>query len=262
MEAEKGTSTANIAFHSQPVSPSDSQTTISNPLISPQELSQELSQRLGTIKSVHFINESTSTTNLQTKEPIKRLRPELSTLLTCLIKQTRSLVKSSHHIELLQTAIINRDPPRGLRPKVNPRIPDSKRIDFIIEWEEVTNTAALNYTKLLLKQWEFTRKTSIENTENLESRIKALNANEEEWIYIKETLTKIEQQTKEDLEKKTVRRTPSRQTQIQPQQQQEEEPQIPYPGTSGIQQNNSPRQFYHAQLPQRNREDFRGNNRQ
>ena len=111
-------------------------------------------------------------------------------------------MKSAHHIELLQQAIINRELPRGLRPKVNPRIPDNKRIDFIIEWEEVTNTAALNHTKLLLKQWEFTQKTTKENSENLEGSIDSLNATEEEWIYIRETLTKIETQTRKDLEKK------------------------------------------------------------
>ena len=138
-------------------------------------------------------------------------------------------MKSAHHIELLQTAIANRDPPQGLRPKVNPRIPDNKRIDFIIEWEEITNTAALNYTRLQLKQWEFTQTTARENTDNLNTRITSLKATAEEWTYINETLLKIERQTREDLERKGPRRTNSR-TSIQ---QQEE---VPYPGTSGVSQ--------------------------
>ena len=163
-------------------------------------------------------------------------------------------MKSTHHIELLQTAIANRDPPRGLRPKVNPRIPDNKRIDFIIEWEEVTNTAALNYTRLLLKQWEFTQGTARENTDNLNTRINSLKATDEEWTYINETLLKIERQTKEDLERKGPRRANSR-TSIQ---QQEE---IPYPGTSVVSQITSPRPFYHEQLPQRT-EGTRRNNLQ
>ena len=184
-------------FHSQPPSRSDS----TESTITPQELSQEISRKLQATKSVHFLSTATSTTTLPEKDPIKRLRPELSTLLTCLIKQTRSVVKATHHIELLSTAIATRDPPRGLRPKVNPRIPDNKNIEFIIEWEEVTNSAALSYTKLLLKNWEGTLKTSRENIENLETRINKLQSSVEEWTYIRETLNRIESQTKEDLER-------------------------------------------------------------
>ena len=147
---DKNTGTNQI-FHSQPVSKTNSQeSTTSEVLISVEELSQKLT----TLKSVNFLTTATSTTTLSEKEPLKKLRPELSTLLTCSIKQTRSIVKATHHTQILSTAILNRDPPRGLRPKVNPRIPDSKNIDFIIEWEEVTNNAALSYTKLLLKNWK------------------------------------------------------------------------------------------------------------
>ena len=130
---DKNPSTAVQTFHSQPPSRSSSHESTPDILISTQELSQKLQKNLDTTKSVHFLTTATSTTTLPDKEPIKRLRPELSTLLTCLIKQTRSVVKASHHIEVLKTAIETRDPPRGLRPKVNPRIPDSKNIDFIIE---------------------------------------------------------------------------------------------------------------------------------
>ena len=167
---DKNTGTHQI-FHSQPVSRTNSQeSTTSEVLIS----GEELSQKLNNLKSVTFLNTATSTTTLSEKEPLKKLRPELSTLLTCSIKQTRSIVKATHHIQILTTAVQNRDPPRGLRPKVNPRIPDNKNIDFIIEWEEVTNTAALNYTKLLLKNWETTRKTAQDNLNSLDTRITTL----------------------------------------------------------------------------------------
>ena len=246
--------TTGTTFHSQPVSPSNSQTTTdSEPLIAPEQLSQKLKD----LKSVQFLTTSTSTTTLPEKErePIKKLRPELSTLLTCYIKQTRSIVKSAHHIEILQTAVLNRDPPQGLRPKINPRIPDNKQIDFIIEWEEVTNTAALNYTKLLLKHWEFTSNTAKENINNLEARITSLNASKEEWTYIKEVINKIEGQTREDMERK-----------IQPRNQRinQMEEDLPYPGTSQTMttqppslQQQQPR-YLHEQLPQRNKEDLRG----
>ena len=89
-------------FHSQPVSSTNSQeSTTSEVLIS----GEELSQKLNNLKSVTFLNTATSTTTLSEKEPLKKLRPELSTLLTCSIKQTRSIVKATHHIQILTTVV-------------------------------------------------------------------------------------------------------------------------------------------------------------
>ena len=250
MDKNQGTSPT---FHSQPASPSESRTTTdSEQIITGEQLSQQL--QLKHTKSVHFLNTSTSTTTLPEKEPIKKLRPELNTLLTCMIKQTRTTIKSRHHIEILNTAIQNRDPPRGLRPRINPRIPDSKQIDFIIEWEEVTNTAALNYTKLLQKHWTHSEQIAQDNITNLNNRIELLNASLEEWNYIKETLDRIETQTKEDLARKNQR--PPRmqlqsQQQIQPPQQQ-----MIQPGPSQLTYST---EYSHEQLPQRNTGDLRRN---
>ena len=55
---------------------------------------------------------STSTTTLPA-DKITRLRPELNTLLSVLIKQNRSSLKSQHYIDISQTAIDQRTPPRG-----------------------------------------------------------------------------------------------------------------------------------------------------
>ena len=243
---DKNTGTNQI-FHSQPVSRTNSQeSTTSEVLISGEELSQKLTN----LKNVTFLNTATSTTTLSEKEPLKKLRPELITFLTCSIKQTRSIVKATHHTQILSTAIQNRDSPHGLRPKVNPRIPDSKNIDFIIEWEEVTNTAALSYTKLQLKNWENTLKTAKENIQNLEARISSLQATKEEWTYIRETLSKIEEQTKEDLERKVQRGPRPWKAQEEDQQQASTSFNQTFP--------QSQIQFLHEQLPQRKQEDFRG----
>ena len=90
------------------------------------------SKKLEQKKSIHFLTTSASTTTLPSPEPIKRLRPELNTLLSVFIKQTRASIKVEHHIEILQLAIDTRNPPRGLIPRVNPRIPDNKEINFLI----------------------------------------------------------------------------------------------------------------------------------
>ena len=101
MDKNQGTSPT---FHSQPASPSESLTTTdSEQIITGEQLSQQL--QLKHTKSVHFLNTSTSTTTLPIKEPIKKLRTKLNTLLTCMIKQTRTTIKSRHHIKTLNTAI-------------------------------------------------------------------------------------------------------------------------------------------------------------
>ena len=88
------------------------------------------SRRLEEKKSVYFLTTSTSTTTLPL-EPIRRLRPELNTLLSVLIKQTRSAIKAEHHIELLQQAITTRNPPRGLRPREWPELQ-------VVKYTEIT----------------------------------------------------------------------------------------------------------------------------
>ena len=89
-----------------------------------------------------------------------------------------------------------------------------------------------------------------DNLQSLEARITSLQATKEEWNYIKETLLKIEDQTKEDLERKIQRgpRTWKSPEEYQPQ------------ATTSFNQNfqASQNQFSHEQLPQRKQEDFRG----
>ena len=156
-------------FYSQPNSATSIATTVSDELIPTQKpaepetsnQSRDQSRDQSTSltvpqntpltgkKSVHFLTTSTSTTTLPNPETPRRLRPELNTLLSVLIKQNRSEIKSTHHIEILQEAILTRNPPCGLRPRINPRIPDNKQIDFLIEWDQVTTEAAISYTKLL-----------------------------------------------------------------------------------------------------------------
>ena len=90
------------------------------------------------------------------------MRLELNTLLSVLVKQNGSTVKATHHIEILQKVLLTRNPPYGLKPKINPRIPDNKQVVFIIEW---------SYMKLLVEHSESVLSTSTENINSIKSRI-------------------------------------------------------------------------------------------
>ena len=89
-------------------------TQIEVPVLQQQRTTQLLSSaagRLNPTKSVQFLTTSTSTTTLPNPDPIRRLRPELNTLLSVLIKQTRAALKADHHINILNTAVETRNPP-------------------------------------------------------------------------------------------------------------------------------------------------------
>ena len=51
-------------------------------------------------------------------------------------KLVRSIERANHHIQLLTTAIDKKKPPRGLIPKISPKIPDTPG-KFIIKWEGI-----------------------------------------------------------------------------------------------------------------------------
>ena len=50
-------------------------------------------------------------------------------------KLVRSIERDNHHIQLLNTAIDKKTPPRGLIPKISPKIPDTP--GKFIKWERI-----------------------------------------------------------------------------------------------------------------------------
>ena len=113
-------------FYSQPNSTTSLATTVSDELIptqkpatNPETRDQSTSltvpqdTQLTKKKSVHFLTTATSTTTVPNPDTLRRLRPELNTLLSVLIKQNRFEIKATHHIETLQEAVLTRNPPRG-----------------------------------------------------------------------------------------------------------------------------------------------------
>ena len=185
-------------------------------------------------------NQGTSTTNLNEPEKIEQLRPELNILLTVLIKQTRTKTKAEHHIKILDESLKKKTPPRGLRPKITPRIPNSKTADFIINWERTLNNCALELTSHLKDSWITTSETASTETEKINQRLIEANTTQAEWTHIMNILEKIKKQTEEDLSKKGQKR----------QQKQEQQAQTQEPIQEQIASTSTA--FSHQQLPQRN----------
>ena len=100
-------------------------------------------------------NQSTIATNTYNLH-LTRVRVELDSSLQghlkALSKLTGGTERANYHTELIQSSIDSRRPPRGLIPKVTPRIPDTPGT-FTIEWEDSLQNAGLILTEKLRDYW-------------------------------------------------------------------------------------------------------------
>jgi hypothetical protein len=98
--------------------------------------------------STHSIAQQTSEREL-TKQPFdSRTQAHLKVL----IKLTRQNVKANHHIEILAKCVEEKRPPKGLVPRINPRLPITTS-SFILDWEETLHLTGLKLTQKLLDYW-------------------------------------------------------------------------------------------------------------
>lgn len=67
-------------------------------------------------------------------------------------KATTAFTKSTHHKEFLTTCIDNGTTPRGLRPNIQPQVPNPNT-DFILKWEEATVKYGQKLTEVLQEYW-------------------------------------------------------------------------------------------------------------
>ena len=108
---------------------------------------QASSQNLFGSTSMQPSTSTTTTTSTNTQINIQ-LDSSLQGYLRTATKLTRNLEKANHHTQLLHTAIVTNKPPRGLIPKITPRIPDTST-QFIINWENTLQDTAITLTKQL-----------------------------------------------------------------------------------------------------------------
>ena len=112
-----------------------------------------MDSRASTSTSIN--NQSTIATNTSNLH-LTRVRVELDSSLQghlkALSKLTRGIERANYHTELLQSSTDSRRPPRGLIPKVTPRIPDTPGT-FTIEWEDSLQKAGLILTEKLRDYW-------------------------------------------------------------------------------------------------------------
>ena len=108
----------------------------------------------------------------------------------------------NHHSQLLQTAIETKRPPRGLIPKVSPKIPDTPG-SFIIEWENSLQEAGLVLTKKLQDYWSNGSTRLEAEYSPIYNNLKSIST-QEHWNTIEDIL----QETSRDLQQELKRKRP------------------------------------------------------
>jgi hypothetical protein len=162
----------------------------------------------------------------EVEEQELKQKPRLTTTTQARLKATTKLIrqnlKANHHIELLSKAIEEKNPPRGLTPRINPRLPNPTTTWFI-QWEEQQYQAGLNNTQMLVNYWTGRKK---ELAADLTTTTKLLekDLDPEQKEEVQRILGEVERNVTMDLKRKGNRRRPDTTENTEPQ-----------PGGSGFQ---------------------------
>ena len=157
------------------------------------------------------INQSTIATNTANLH-LTRVRVELDSSLQghlkALSKLTRGIERANYHTELLQSSIDSRRPPRGLIPKVTPRIPDTPGTSTI-QWEDSLQKAGLILTEKLRDYWRDRSSRLEKEYSPILNNLKSLT-NQDQWGTVEDILEQIARETQQELKrKKSKQSTPT-----------------------------------------------------
>ena len=127
-------------------------------------------------------------------------------------KLVRSKERANHHIQLLKIAIDKKTSPRGLIPKISPKIPDTPG-NFIIKWEGIQQETELHLTETLKDYWTERANKLTEELEPIKNKV-WLETSPSQWNKIQGIIGNISRETSQDLKRKksTVRLDQSKPT--------------------------------------------------
>ena len=127
-------------------------------------------------------------------------------------KLVRSIERANHHKQLLNTALEKKTPPRGLIPKISPKIPDTPG-RFIIRWEGIQQQTGIQLTETLRDYWLDRSKKLNEELDPIKNKVR-LETSPTQWNKIQEIIESISRETLQDLKRKksTVKLDQNKQT--------------------------------------------------
>ena len=155
------------------------------------------------------IDTATSTTTLEKLN--NKIRPIHQNTIKIIIKNQRTITKATHHIDILQQAIDDKNPPKGLKPNINPRVPGTKDFEFAHEWEENSLQCGINNCRILQRQWIKQKEhatTQLQMALNHAKTIEKLTTEEE--LEIENIRAQISESTLQDIKRKRPTKTASK----------------------------------------------------
>ena len=144
-----------------------------------------------------------STSNLSNTE--NRIEQYTARIYQSHKKLVRSIETANHHIQLLNTAIDKKTPPRGLIPKISPKISDIPG-KFIIKWEGIQQETGLHLTEILRDHWIDRANKLSKELDPIKNKVR-LETSQAQWNKIQDIIENISRETSQDLKRKksTVR---------------------------------------------------------
>ena len=115
-------------------------------------------------------------------------------------KLVRSIERANHHIQVLNTALEKKTPPRGLIPKISPKIPDTPG-KFIIKWEGIQQQTGIQLTETLRDYWIDRSKKLSEELDPIKNKVR-LETSPAQWNKIQDIIENISRKTSQDLKRK------------------------------------------------------------
>ena len=139
-----------------------------------------------------------STSNLSNTEI--ELNSSQQGYIKAITKLVRSIERANHHIQLLTTATDKKKLPRGLIPKISPKIPDTPG-KFIIKWEGIQQETGLQLTQALREYWTDSSNKISEELDPIKNKAR-LETSPAQWTKIQEIIDNICRETTQELERK------------------------------------------------------------
>ena len=125
-----------------------------------------------------------STSNLTNAET--ELNSTQQGYIKAITKPVRSFERANHHIQLLNSALEKKTPPRGLIPKISPKIPDTAG-KFIIKWEGIQQQTGIQLTETLRDYWIDRSKKLNEELDPIKNKVR-LETSSAQWNKIQDII--------------------------------------------------------------------------
>ena len=129
-----------------------------------------------------------STSNLSNTET--ELNSTQQGYIKAITKLVRSIERANHHIQLLNTAIDKKTPPRGLIPKIGPKISHTPG-KFIIKWEGIQQETGLHLTETLIDYWIDRANKLSEELDPIKNKVR-LETSPAQWSKIQDIIENIQ----------------------------------------------------------------------